>query len=215
VNEVQSFLLEGRGIRGSIVRLQETWLQLLAQHHYPEPVLEMLGEAVAATVLLGNGLKDKPRVSLQLQGEGTVRLLVIQCSEDLKVRGMAHWDEPAERGNLLGDGRLAVNVDTGRENGFFQGIVPLVSSELKECLEAYFTQSEQLPTMISLFGSRSDAAGIMLQMLPGHDASPEDFATAGALAATVSSSELATDDAATLLPRIRHPSEPEHRARNQ
>ena len=202
MNEVQSFLLEGRGIRGAVVRLEETWLQVVAQHHYPEAVKSLLGEAIAATVLLGNGLKDMPKISIQLKGEGALKLLLIQCTGDLKVRGMARWGELQPSEPLLGHGRLSVNLDTGKENGFFQGIVPIVSEELPSCLEAYFRQSEQLPTRIFLFGSDRRVAGLMLQILPGHDSAVENFATAAALAETVSSQEIATTSCETLLPRI-------------
>ena len=77
LNEVQNFLLEGLGIRGAIVRLEETWRQVLAPHHYPDDLCQLLGESLAATVLLTTGLKGAPKVSLQLQGEGPVTLLLI------------------------------------------------------------------------------------------------------------------------------------------
>lgn len=202
MNEVQSFLLEGSGIRGAIVRLEETWLQLIAQHNYPERVKEVLGEAVAATILLGNGLKDRPKISIQLQGDGLLKLLVIQCSGDLKVRGMAHWTDIDSNLSMLGDGRLAVNLDTGKENGFFQGIVPLVSDELHDCLEAYFARSEQIPTRLFLYGSERRIAGLILQLLPGFDDSEDAFADAAALAESLSSAELASTDCETLLPRV-------------
>lgn len=202
MNEVQSFLLEGRGIRGAVVRLEETWLQVVAQHHYPERVKTLLGEAVAATILLGNGLKDKPQVSIQLQGDGPVKLLVIQCTADLRVRGMVQWRDVGAAEPLLGDGRLSVNLDTGKRNGFFQGIVPIVSHELPACLEAYFRQSEQLPTRLFLFGSDRHVSGLMLQLLPEYDDGHEDFVTAALLAANVSAQEIATAACETLLPRV-------------
>jgi molecular chaperone Hsp33 len=201
-NTLQSFVLEGHGIRGAIVRLRETWRNVIAQHDYPDSVIELLGEAVAATLLLGNGLKDQPQVSLQLQGEGAVRLLVIQCSGDLRVRGMAQWSDDRRAGPLLAGGRLAVNVDTGKKNGFFQGIVPLVSRELPECLEAYFAQSEQLPTRIWLFGERDAAGGFMLQTLPGQKHADDTFETVSRLARGVSLSELEDTAPEELLPRL-------------
>src|SRR5690606_23666127 len=84
MNEVQSFLLEGCGIRGALVRLEETWQQVVAQHNYAPDLKRLLGESVAATVLLASSLKSNPRVSMQLQGEGALKLLLIQCTEDLR-----------------------------------------------------------------------------------------------------------------------------------
>ena len=86
LNEVQNFIFEGLGIRGAIVRLEDTWSRVLAEHSYPDNVRELLGEAVAATVLLTTGLKSTPQLSLQLQGEGPITLLLIQCSSELNSR---------------------------------------------------------------------------------------------------------------------------------
>ena len=202
MNEVQSFLFEHHAIRGAVVRLSETWQQIVAQHQYPAPVQALLADSVAATVLLAKGLKDRPKVSLQLQGEGPLRLLVIQCSADFKVRGMAQWRPFAPGDPLLGEGRLSVHLDTGVRNGLFQGIVPLVSEHLDACLEAYFAQSEQLATRIVLAGDAANAAGLLVQAVPGRESDAETFAQVAALAKTVSSRELITTSAHELLPQL-------------
>jgi len=199
LNEVQNFLFEGLGIRGSIVRLEETWRQVLAEHRYPDSLRQLLGESLAATVLLTTGLKGAPKVSLQLQGEGPVKLLLIQCSSELKVRGMAQWRDAAEGEPLLGEGRLTVNLDTGEDDHCFQGIVPLVSDRLDACLEGYFRQSEQLPTRLMLTGTQQRVAGLLLQALPNNDGADHTFNTAAALAASVSPGELSELPADRLL----------------
>lgn len=199
MNEVQNFLFEGLEIRGSIVRLEETWRQVLAEHRYPDSLRHLLGESLAATVLLTTGLKGAPKVSLQLQGEGPVKLLLIQCSSELKVRGMAQWRDAAEGEPLLGEGRLTVNLDTGEDGHCFQGIVPLVSDRLDACLEGYFRQSEQLPTRLMLTGTQQRVAGLLLQALPNNDRTDHTFNTAAALAATVSPGELSELPADRLL----------------
>ncbi len=202
MNEVQTFLFEDLQIRGALVRLKETWQQVLAQHHYPETLRQLLGEGVAATVLLATGLKGHPRVSLQLQGDGRVKLLLVQCSSALEVRGMAHVREGCEDEPLLGVGRLAVNLDPGESGQQFQGIVPLVGPDLHACLEAYFAQSEQLPTRLYLFADDAHAAGLLLQTLPGADESNADFDTVAALATTVTALEIAERPAAALLEQV-------------
>jgi len=202
VNEVQGFLLEGDGIRGALVRLEETWQQVVAEHNYPPALKSLLGEGVAATVLLASGLKAKPSVSLQLQGDGPLKLLLIQCTEDLKVRAMAQCAQPFQTDTLLGAGRLVVNVDTGRPQGFFQGIVPLSSSRLDGCLEAYFRQSEQLPTRLILKATEQRIAGMLLQLLPGEDPDADAFQAAAAVAQTVSSLQLIELPARELLPNL-------------
>ncbi len=202
MNEVQGFILEDSGIRGALVRLQETWQQVTAQHDYGPALKRLLGESLAATVLIANSLKSQPRVSIQLQGEGPLKLLLIQCSEELRVRAMAQCTPPAIGEALLGAGRLAVNVDTRGPRGFFQGIVPLVSPRLDACLESYFERSEQLPTRLILKGDDRRVAGLLLQALPGEDPDADAFADAARLAERVSTAELVGDAAETLLPRV-------------
>ena len=141
MNEIQSFVLEDSGIRGALVRLEETWQQVVAAHDYPLEVRTLLGEGVVSTLLLASGLKATPSVSLQLQGEGPLKLLLVQCTDGQRVRGMASFKAHDIDTPLLGDGKLVVNLDTGKPNGFFQGIVPLTSTKLEECLESYFAQS--------------------------------------------------------------------------
>lgn len=202
MNEVQNFLFEGLGIRGSIVRLEETWRCVVAEHEYPDSVRRLLGESLAATVLLTTGLKDSPRVSLQLEGDGPLRLLLTQCSGELKIRGMAQWREPLGGQTLLGKGRLAVNLDVGEPPRVFQGIVPLVSPEIEDCLEAYFRQSEQLPTRLVLKSTDNRVAGLLLQALPTKSPSDETFELAATQAKTASAAELSTLPANLLLPSL-------------
>ena len=192
MNEAQNFVLDGLGIRGSLVRLEETWRAVVAEHDYPDNVRRLLGESVAATVLMTTGLKGAPRVSLQLQGEGPLKLLLIQCSAELKVRGMAQWRDAAEDTVLLGEGRLAVNLDAGEPGRVFQSIVPVISAQIAECLEAYFRQSEQLPTRLVLRTTPERVAGLILQALPHSDAGSGTFETAGAMVATVSFSAVSS-----------------------
>ena len=202
MNEVQTFLFEDLSIRGAIVRLAETWQQVVAQHHYPEALRALLGEGVAATVLLATGLKGRPRVSLQLQGEGPVKLLVVQCSGSFEVRGMAQWHASRQDEPLLDSGRLAVTVDTGPQGLQMQGIVPLVGGGLDTCLEAYFRQSEQLPTRLYLRSVDNRVAGMLLQAMPAAEPDAEAFETVTALAATVTAQELTGLPAEKLLDRL-------------
>ena len=202
MNEVQSFVFEELSIRGAVVRLQETWLQVVAQHHYPEPIERLLGDGVAATVLLATGLKGRPSISLKLQGDGPVKLLLVQCSGTLKVRGMAQWRDEASDGTLLGEGRLAVNIDPGHHGPQYQGIVPLTGTTLDDCLEAYFERSEQLATRLYLRSHESTVSGLMLQALPSAEDHGETLNSLEVLAATVTGEELKAWDTPTLLRRL-------------
>jgi molecular chaperone Hsp33 len=120
------------------------------------------------------------------------------------VRGMASFKAAEGDVPLLGEGKLVVNLDTGKPNGFFQGIVPLTSGRIDECLEAYFAQSEQLETRLVLRSDEQRVAGLLLQVLPGHgeERAVEAFETAAACAATVSVDELTNLAAEELLPKL-------------
>jgi molecular chaperone Hsp33 len=204
MNEVQTFVLEDSGIRGALVRLEETWQQVIAPHDYPPEVRTLLGEGVVSTLLLASGLKTTPSVSLQLQGEGPLKLLLVQCTDGQRVRGMASVKAHAAGTPLLGEGRLVVNLDTGKPNGLFQGIVPLTSAKIEECLESYFAQSEQLDTRLVLRSDSQRVAGLLLQTLPGRaeERTADAFETAAACAETVSADELTGLAAEDLLPKL-------------
>src|SRR5712692_5607121 len=92
---VRRFIVENRPVRGHWVRLDAAWRELCAHSDYPEPVRELLGQAVAASVLLAATLKFNGTLTLQLQGDGAVRLLVAQCTHDFRLRAVARFDDDA------------------------------------------------------------------------------------------------------------------------
>src|SRR5499433_348919 len=104
---VQRFLFENLDIRGRLVCLTGAWQRMLAGRGYPEAIVSLLGHTTALNVLLGANQKDSGRVTLQVQGSGPVRLLVADCTADLKIRGMAQYEAPigdiSPERRLLGD----------------------------------------------------------------------------------------------------------------
>ena len=176
---VRRFLIEGQPVRGHWVRLSEAWRELRANGHYPPAVQALLGEAVAAAVLLAATLKFRGRLTMQLQGHGAVSLLVAQCTHEFGVRAVAHYDETraaAIEGEacvgeafraLAGEGgRFTVTIEADERNLRYQGIVPLTGESLAQSLEAYFSASEQLPTRVQLAADGERCAGLLLQKLP-------------------------------------------------
>ncbi|MDH3978662.1 MAG: Hsp33 family molecular chaperone HslO [Gammaproteobacteria bacterium] len=168
VDTLRRFLFEEKEIRGSIVRLDATWQQLLAAEQYPEPVMKLLGEAAAATALLGRNLKFDGRLTLQIQGAEALRLLVMQSDNNLQLRGLARYGDelPEAFTELVDGGALCVTVESSRKAERYQSIVPLSEINLAECLDIYYQQSVQLPTMFLLEADATQAAGLMLQALP-------------------------------------------------
>ena len=99
--ELRRFLLEQQPVRGHWVRLGEAWLALQSRHSYPAPVAGLLGEAATAVVLLAATLKFEGTLTLQLTGDGRVRMLVAQCTDDHQLRAIAHHDVAAGEAPLL------------------------------------------------------------------------------------------------------------------
>jgi molecular chaperone Hsp33 len=181
-DQVRRFIFENRPVRGHWVSLEGAWRELRAHAHYPPAVTQLLGEAVAASVLLAATLKFRGTLTFQLQGNGAVGLLVAQCTHDFRLRAVARCEASAAsslaglpRGarfrQLAGsDGRITVTVEAEQNSLRYQGVVPLSGASLAESLEAYFASSEQLPTRVLLAADERHGAGVLVQKLPGADA---------------------------------------------
>src|SRR5215475_10900602 len=153
------FQAEHADVPGRLVKLGPTVDTILSRHDYPEPVSQLLGEAVALTALLGAALKFEGKFILQASTDGPVDLLVADYQVPGRLRGYARFsaERVAELGagegaasDLLGSGHLAMTIDRGTEMERYQGVVPLEGESLTEAADTYFRQSEQLPTFIRL-----------------------------------------------------------------
>ena len=162
------FLFDNADIRGETVHLQASLKDLLETHQYAPGVASLLGEFLAAAVLLSTTLKYEGKMILQARSEGQVPLLMAECSSELKLRGIARGAQQAtseEFGMLLARGQLVITIDPDKGQRY-QGIVPLVENSLSRSLDAYFQQSEQLHTRFWLASDGERAAGMLLQQLP-------------------------------------------------
>jgi molecular chaperone Hsp33 len=172
------FIFEQYPIRGHLVHLDAAWRALTLHHEYPVAIRDTLGEAVAASLLLAATVKFEGVLSLQLQGDGPVHLMLAQCTSGLGVRGLARYREGeyADAGtgavgiDLIGTGNLTVTLETDDGSQRYQGIVPISGQRLAESLQVYFENSEQLPTRLWLHAAASGASGMLLQRLPIADA---------------------------------------------
>jgi molecular chaperone Hsp33 len=171
------FVFEHYPIRGHLVHLDAAWRALIEHREYPQAIQSLLGEAVAASLLLAATIKFDGVLSLQLQGDGLVHLLLAQCTSGLGVRGLARYQEEADRDSLaeaeadiaalIGAGNLTVTLETDDAGRRYQGIVPISGARLAESLQGYFENSEQLPTRLWLYADAQGASGMLLQRLPG------------------------------------------------
>jgi molecular chaperone Hsp33 len=183
--QVQRFIFEGRPVRGQWVGIGQGWRDLRQFREYSPPVQELLGQAVCAALLLAATLKFKGTLTLQLQGNGAVSLLVAQCTHDFRYRALARSQGDGAATSLtpevfrwlVGDeGRLTVTLEAEERDLRYQGVVPLDGHSLAACLEQYFASSEQLPTRVRLAADARNAAGLLVQRLPGVGGTSADAA---------------------------------------
>jgi molecular chaperone Hsp33 len=174
--QVQRFIFDNRPVRGHWVGIGQGWRDLRQFRDYSPPVQELLGQAVCAALLLAATLKFKGTLTLQLQGNGAVGLLVAQCTHDFRYRALARSQGDGAATSLtpevfrwlVGDeGRLTVTIEAEERELRYQGVVPLTGHSLAACLEEYFASSEQLPTRVRLAADAQHAAGLLVQRLPG------------------------------------------------
>ena len=184
-DSVLPFQLDASDMRGRVARLDGVLEGILKQHDYPEKVEALVAEMALLTALIGQTIKLRWKLSLQVQSKGPVRMIATDYygpeaeGEPARIRAYASYDpdrltngSPFEQ---VGEGYFAIMIDQGKGMTPYQGITPLTGESLSACAEAYFAQSEQLPTRFSLsFGKSSgpDVAerwrggGIMLQHMP-------------------------------------------------
>ncbi len=226
---VATFQIEQQPARGRIVRLGAVIDEILGRHAYPEPVADLLGEAVALAALVGAALKFEGRLIVQAQGDGPVSYVVADYDTAGGLRGYCRFDSdrvaevsggfarPGAR-TLLGQGLFTMTIDPVDAKDRYQGMVGIEGETLALCAEQYFAQSEQTPTRVRLAVSRQDgpqsrqtwrAGGAMIQNIAGDDArgaTDDAWDRAQALFETLGEDELVdpTLSPETLLYRLFH-----------
>ncbi len=184
---VLPFQLDRADIRGRVGRLDAVLETILGQHDYPAPVAALVAEAALITALIGQTIKLRWRLSLQIRGDGPVRLIATdyfgpgEAGEPAKMRAWAGFDaaalpaDPARPFDLLGQGVFAILIDQGQGSAPYQGVTPIAGASLADCAETYFAQSEQLPTRFALAvgeavepggEARWRGGGVLLQHMP-------------------------------------------------
>jgi molecular chaperone Hsp33 len=186
MSELQKFLFDGLPVRGMIVRLTDSWQEVLRRREaggaYPQKVTELLGEMAAASLLMQANIKFNGSVIVQIMGDGPVKLAVAEATSELSFRATAKvvGDVADNAGladmiNVLNGGRCAITLDPkdklpGQQP--YQGVVPLFDdrgeklTHFSQVLEHYMLQSEQLDTKLVLAANDKVAAGLLIQRLP-------------------------------------------------
>ncbi|PVA10751.1 molecular chaperone Hsp33 [Pelagivirga sediminicola] len=182
---VLPFQLDNSDIRGRVARLDGVLGGILKQHEYPPVVEALVAEMALLTALIGQTIKLRWKLSLQVQSNGPVRMIATDYygpteeGEPARIRAYASYDADrltdAEPFAQVGEGYFAIMIDQGKDMTPYQGITPLDGGSLRACAEAYFAQSEQIPTRFALSFGRSTeqggaehwrAGGVMLQHMP-------------------------------------------------
>lgn len=209
----QRFIFDDRDVRGEWVELDRSYAEVLARHPYPRPVALLLGELMAAAALLVGTLKFDGIMTLQARSSGPIPLLMVECSSERDIRGMARYEaeqiaDDATLHQMMPAGDLTLTIDPVKGQRY-QGIVDLDGDDLSQCFTNYFVQSQQVNTRFWLDADGEHARGLLLQQLPVDRERDEDDRAASwqhvtTLATTLSHEELLTLDNQTLLHRLYH-----------
>ena len=204
---VLPFQLDVSDIRGRVVRLDGALDEILSQHQYPPQIEALVAETALLTALIGQSIKLRWKLSLQVRGKGAARLIATDYygpsdeGEPARIRAYASYDadrlDPAASAySQVGEGYFAVMLDQGAGMTPYQGFTPIAGNSLSDCAQTYFAQSEQLPTRFALTFGKSQmpghpshwrGGGVMLQHMPqvGQSvASPEGSGEGGLLTHT-------------------------------
>jgi molecular chaperone Hsp33 len=223
---LQKFIFDNAAVRGEFVEISDTWREIQSRNRYPQAVKTVLGQMVAAAALLSANLKFNGAIVMQIHGDGPVRLLVVECDSELRLRATAKLAPDALIGddatlttllNAHGNGRFVITLDPqdkmpGQQP--YQGIVPLDGDDVATVIENYMLRSEQLDTRLWLGADGTVSRGLLLQKLPRHSGKDEQVVQASEaedietwnraviLGSTLKPEELLSTDIATLMTRL-------------
>ena len=223
---LQKFIFDNAAVRGEFVEISDTWREVQARHSYPPAVKTVLGEMLAAAALLSANLKFNGSIIMQIHGDGPVKLMVVECDSDLRLRATAklaegaHVTDDATLTSLLnqsGKGRFVITLDPNDKmpgQQPYQGIVPLDGEDMATVIENYMLRSEQLDTRLWIAADGNVSRGLLLQKLPRHSGKDdqtkqateqeelETWNRAVMLASTLKQEELLSADIQTLMNRL-------------
>ncbi|MBK1891056.1 Hsp33 family molecular chaperone HslO [Undibacterium sp. 14-3-2] len=218
---LQKFMFEHAGVRGELVEMESAWQQMQSHQTYPPAVQTMLGELMAAAALLSANLKFNGTMIMQIHGDGPVKLMVVECDSELRLRATAKLADDAviedhetlkDLVHAHGHGRFVITLDPNDKlpgQQAYQGIVPLDGDSIATVIENYMQRSEQLDTKLWLAANDKVTRGMLLQKLPktgGSESQVEDEAEAWnhavMLGDTLKKDEMLNHDIATLMHRL-------------
>ena len=187
MDSLLAFQLDRKNIRGRIARVGPMLDDILKNHNYPNRICLLLAEVTLLTALIGEMIKLRWRLSLQIRGNGPVKLLATDYfapnkkNASARLRAYADYDKGSDfsdqniSSDLMGEGFFSLIIDQGTNMEPYKGITPIENGDLARSAETYFFQSEQIFTLFSLDINKNEkndkksfwnAAGLMVQQMP-------------------------------------------------
>ena len=208
------FIFDDMPVRGLHVRLENVWKHIVGQKHYPPAIRRALGELLAACAVLSGNLKTDGTLIVQVQGQGRLKMLVVEATSDQTIRATARWDETADINDdesltdLLGGNSVFVLTLQPKDAEPWQGVVPLEGGSIAQMLINYTQRSEQLDTQLVLASSDDACGGLLVQRLPETEPDAASWEHVGTLVQTLTPEELTGLDAQHVLYRLFHETPP-------
>lgn len=179
------FMLNDTPVRGRVARLDAVVDTIIQRHDYPHCVAKLLAETLVVAAMLAAQLKQEGIFTIQIKGDGPIRMLVADAAFDGGLRGYAEVApegrdalaslEATDLSDLFGEnGYLAITLDPGEGRQRYQGVVAVEGENIADAVSNYFTHSQQLNIALNLavLQTRLDhtthwqAAGMMIEQMP-------------------------------------------------
>jgi len=175
-DKLYRFIFEDTDIRGNYVKLSHTIEEATQHQALPKNIHTALGELMVASTLLASTLKLDGSLTLQIQTNGPLKLLIAECNGNLGMRGTVKWSGPIESLSpidLIKEGHFIITLVQKNAKTPYQGIVPMEGNSISELLENYMLRSEQIQTKLWIHSQNDIFYGLLIQKLPFNSSTQE------------------------------------------
>ena len=209
MDEIQRFLFKDLDIRGQHLSIDSAWQSMIKNRGYSKLVYQLFGELSALSIMLANSMKHPGKLTMQVQGDGLLSLMLVEVTHDLKIRGMVRSNGMISQTHtldqILGDGQIIATLYNAKTDHSFQSHVPRNKKGLIHTFQDYFSQSEQLDTKLWVSSTPERVSAMLIQKMPqSKSTDTEDWNRITALANTTTQAELCSLSAEQMLHRLFH-----------
>ena len=124
MNTIRRFLFKDLDIRGQHLSIDTAWQSMIQDRGYSKQVRKLFGELSALAIILASGIKHKGKLTMQMQGDSVVSLLLVEVTHDLKIRGMVRSEGAIKDSDnldaILGEGQMVVTLYNAQTDSNFQ-----------------------------------------------------------------------------------------------